>query len=330
MERMSDLYSDLHKKVKGKKSKKSKVAKKPKAPKKTSKSDDLTQDFKEITNRLGEVKFYLERVTFHVGELDTQIEKFSKKIESKRFAKGGSTYAEGGGIKEALDLIHLSPPFEVWGYDNSMDENSEDYDPFVLLEKGIKSIEEASKLANKYSDTYSPVEIRNKNSDEVDEYDNLDLPPFYLMGYDNTMNPNSEDYDPFVVLGQGIKSIEEALKLSNKHLGKKYVITRIHNKTGDIAYEDEYNSSTYAEGGEVTSDQSFEIWEENQYGDNSPLSDNDRWLWTEGYRERHETNITDDNHFYEWEENQYGDDSPLSDNDRIIWQDGFSYIDTYQ
>ena len=44
-----------------------------------------------------------------------------------------------------------------------------------------------------------------------------------------------------------------------------------------------FRSSYYAHGGEVTSDQSFEIWEENQYGDNSPLSDNDRIIWQDGF-----------------------------------------------
>jgi hypothetical protein len=27
--------------------------------------------------------------------------------------------------------------------------------------------------------------------------------------------------------------------------------------------------------------------------------------------------------FYEWEETEYGDTSPLSDNDRLLWCEGF-------
>tara|TARA_R110002050_G_scaffold259637_1_gene399088 strand:- start:149 stop:1612 length:1464 start_codon:yes stop_codon:yes gene_type:complete len=89
MDRMSDLYSKLGKKVKGQKSKKSKVAKKPKAPKKTSKSDDLTKDFNEITEVVGRVKEISDRLDSRIIRLDELIKKFSKKIESKKFAKGG-------------------------------------------------------------------------------------------------------------------------------------------------------------------------------------------------------------------------------------------------
>ena len=79
MDRMSDLYSKLGKKVKGQKSKKSKVAKKPKAPKKTSKSDDLTKDFNEITEVVGRVKEISDRLDSRIIRLDELIKKFSKK-----------------------------------------------------------------------------------------------------------------------------------------------------------------------------------------------------------------------------------------------------------
>jgi hypothetical protein len=268
MDRMSDLYSKLGKKVKGQKSKKSKVAKKPKSSKKPSKITDSSIEFTALKKLAEEVTDLTEQLSFRVQVLNGQIEKF-RNYEEK--------FAEGGEVKDKYAVgVRLFTEDE----DEDEDDDSIGYGYIHIYASSPKeALAEAKRLSQ--SDEY------------VNIMEDTTMPTWYGWDEEYSWEINDDDDEnPYLQMAKG--------------------------------------GSTYAEGGEVTSDQSFEIWEENQYGDNSPLSDNDRWLWTEGYRERHETNITDDNHFYEWEENQYGDDSPLSDNDRIIWQDGFSYIDTYQ
>ena len=107
MDRMSDLYSKLGKKVKGQKSKKSKVAKKPKAPKKTSKSSALI-DLSELTKALialkklaGSVKEMSKTLALGISELDKMYDNFSK-----NYAKGGSTYAHGGAVEGRYESIY--------------------------------------------------------------------------------------------------------------------------------------------------------------------------------------------------------------------------------
>ena len=121
-----------------------------------------------------------------------------------------------------------------------------DFPPYVSendrkdFDAEMKNLFGAKYVAKKYED-----------GGEIEE--ELDLPPFELSAYDNTMDYNAKGYDPYVVLEKGITSIDKALKLSKKHLGKKYIITRINNKNHDLVHEDEYNSSSYAEGGGMSS-----------------------------------------------------------------------------
>jgi hypothetical protein len=138
MERMSDLYSDLHKKVKGKKSKKSKEAKKSKTPKKTSKSDDLTKDFNEIYEVVERVRLdsteateISDRLDKRIIRLEELINKFSKKIESKKFAKGGEV--GGGKLTDKIKVRYLNEEWEdkeeeihTWTIEEAIDRINED------------------------------------------------------------------------------------------------------------------------------------------------------------------------------------------------------------
>mgnify|MGYP003646506840 CR=1 FL=1 len=133
-----------------------------------------------------------------------------------------------------------------------------DFPPYVSendrkdFDAEMKNLFGAKYVAKKYED-----------GGEIEE--ELDLPPFELSAYDNTMDYNAKGYDPYVVLEKGITSIDKALKLSKKHLGKKYIITRINNKNHDLVYEDEYNSSTYAEGGETHTMPNGEVMKDSEH-----------------------------------------------------------------
>ena len=191
-------------------------------------------------------------------------------------AKGGSM-ARGGEIEqnyEVGDIVELSES----GWDNeSYHDFFNDKDNVLLL---ITDVYKSTSEHQGYDEfigqaLYSTKRVDDNEKVPFDLYDwelesdstyskggsmasggeieeELDLPPFELSAYDNTMDYNAKGYDPYVVLEKGITSIDKALKLSNKHLGKKYIITRIHNKNHDLVYEDEYdNSTSYAGGGEI-------------------------------------------------------------------------------
>jgi hypothetical protein len=202
---------------------------------------------------------YTDKIAYHTakGNLDS-IEYFKKRqaeVEAEQepkvtryyFEEEDFEYASGGEIEE------------VWnGWSAKQREH-------FLSDHKILSNKAEEKRVSLYRLDELPIDlltvIKSKLKEHIDRgsyadggeiEEELDLPPFELSAYDNTMDYNAKGYDPYVVLEKGITSIDKALKLSNKHLGKKYIITRIHNKNHDLVYEDEHNnSSTYAEGGEI-------------------------------------------------------------------------------
>jgi hypothetical protein len=187
-----------------------------------------------------------------------------------------------------------------------------------------------------YSEVYSEDEFQDKIADdysdgpeeEEEEYAQGGSLKAFVKKYEKNEDINAHSEN--VVLLAERFGTEEELEEANSILKKHYEEGSLSFENGRKRYElqeklmrkaraeTSAEGIRFAEGGGVNV---FEIWENEKYGDSSPLSDDDRQLWILGYDEGKKSNRD----FYEWEEVVYGDKSALSDDDRIIWNEGNLY-----
>ena len=225
MDRMSDLYSKLGKKVKGQKSKKSKVAKKPKAPKKTSKSADSSIEFTALKKLAEEVTDLTEQLSFRVQVLNGQIEKF-RNYEIK--------YAKGGKIKKGSLVRFNDNQVKVNGFGEVIkiyDEDGKDIFEVLSTEGRTHFIAPSDKFSGRIAldgEDYAKGGKTDYKDEVEDAVRDLSAEEYQGFCYNYNIDPN------------------DANEMSN------FIADLDQDDAAEVMSEIRFNTnSEYAEGGEV-------------------------------------------------------------------------------